>query len=105
MAPKRNPKKQRSGQQHRTTTTPTPTPQSTTSPYANSSKSQSPCPPETTLQLDPVTSQPEPVREDPSIEARLVEDDKLARVWALHARWKYEDNEEQALEGESLQAR
>lgn len=34
-----------------------------------------------------------------------MEDDKLARVLALHARWKYEDNEKQVLEGESLQTR
>lgn len=32
-------------------------------------------------------------------------DDKLARVLALHARWKYEDNEEEALEGDALQMR
>lgn len=33
-------------------------------------------------------------------------DDKLARTLALHARWQYEDTEEQALgEGEALQAR
>lgn len=42
MAPKCNPKKQRSGQQLPTTTTPITTPQSTTSPYANSSKSKEP---------------------------------------------------------------
>lgn len=34
-----------------------------------------------------------------------MEDDKLARVLALHARWDYEDTEKQALQGESLQAR
>ena len=49
MAPKRNPKKQRLGQQLRITTTPTPTSQSTTSPYANSSKLKSSCPSETIL--------------------------------------------------------
>ena len=80
MAPKYNPKKQRSRKQYRTNTTSTPTPQSTTLPYANNSKLQSPYPPETTSQLDPITSQPEPIREDPSIEARLVKDDKLACV-------------------------
>lgn len=31
--------------------------------------------------------------------------DKLARVQALHARWEYDDNEEEALEGDTLQAR
>ena len=30
-------------------------------------------------------------------------DDKLARVTALHARWNYEDTEEEALEGDALQ--
>lgn len=29
--------------------------------------------------------------------------DKLARVSALHARWKYEDNEEEVLKGDALQ--
>lgn len=32
-------------------------------------------------------------------------DDKFARVLALHACWKYEDNEEEALDGEALQTR
>ena len=31
--------------------------------------------------------------------------DKLARVQTLHARWEYEDNEKEALEGDALQAR
>ena len=30
-------------------------------------------------------------------------DDKSASLQALHARWKYEDNEEQALERDALQ--
>ena len=101
MAPKHNPKNQRSGQQlHHSTPT---TPQSTISPHANSSKSESPRSAE-------ANSQPAPINVDPSIEASLVEDslvedDKLARVLALHARWDYENTEEQALEGESLKAR
>lgn len=87
MTPKRNPKKQKSAQQLRTT------PQSTTSPYANSSKSNSPRSAE-------ANSQPDPASMNPSIEASLVEDDKFARVLSLHARyWKA------GLEGESLQAR
>ena len=45
-----------------------------------------------------------PVNEDPGVEASLV-DDKLARVLALHARWNYEDTEEQGLEGQAFQAR
>lgn len=38
-------------------------------------------------------------------DASTTYNDKLARVKALHARWKYEDNEEEALEGNSLQMR
>lgn len=34
----------------------------------------------------------------------LTFDDKLAKTLAFHARWQYEDTEEQALEGEALQA-
>lgn len=38
-------------------------------------------------------------------DASTTYDDKLARVQALHARWRYEDNEEEALEGDALQMR
>ena len=52
-----------------------------------------------------------PSNNDLNAVAKLVDnsdstfDDKLARTLALHARWQYEDKEEQALEGEDLQAR
>ena len=39
-----------------------------------------------------------------NITANTIYNDKLARVQALHTRWKYKDNEEEALERDTLQA-
>lgn len=103
MAPKCNLKKQKLEQQLCNTTTPTNTPQSTTLSYINSFKLKSLRSVKTTLQPDPITFQSELVRENLSIEVRLVKDNKLVYILVLYTRWKYEDNKEKVLEGESLQ--
>ena len=97
MAPKRNLKKQLSARQLRTTTTtPQPSPSAIINRSNNSSQAESSCSASLSASLDT-----RPVNEDPGVEASPV-DDKLARVLALHARWNYEDTEEQGLEEEAL---
>lgn len=59
----------------------------------------------------PITESTESLNVNLALVEDLVDDpdttvnDKLARVMALHARWKYEDTEEQALKGDALKAR